>query len=107
MSIRDSSAQGDGPIAGNARREAPEPEPPPERDTGPARRGPSRRILEDTRSFWRGRTGAQVSEEDAREAVRNVTGFFELLARWDQAQDPELHKSSDDDGAQSTNAGRT
>jgi len=45
--------------------------------------GLSQDVVEDTRRFWQARTGERVSDEDAREAVRNVTAFFDLLARWD------------------------
>jgi len=62
--------------------------------------------IAETRRFWTKRTSEQVSDENAREAVRNVTGFFELLAQWHEAQVSELHGSSDND-AQSADAGRT
>ncbi len=76
-----------------------------------AGRGPSRHMLEDTRRFWTKRAAEQVSEENAREAVRGVTDLFTLLAQWDQArgqtQEAELQRPSGSDIAQSTNAGRT
>lgn len=40
-----------------------------------------------TRLFWRDRTGHVLSEEDAREAVANVSSFFSLLATWDTSLD--------------------
>ena len=43
---------------------------------------PSTTTIPNTRRFWQERTGRPVSEEDAQEAVRNVTAFFDLLANW-------------------------
>ena len=40
-------------------------------------------ILAETRRFWQERAGVQFCDEDAREMIHNVTGFFELLATWD------------------------
>jgi len=34
--------------------------------------------------LWSARTGAEISPEDAREAVVNVVGFFQVLSGWDQ-----------------------
>ena len=40
----------------------------------------SRVCLEATQRFWEERTGEHVSDEDAREAIRNVSAFIDLLA---------------------------
>ena len=45
-------------------------------------------FVEHTRGFWSGRTGEQVFSEDAREAIRNVSALFDLLATWDQEFHP-------------------
>ncbi|MCE5239794.1 hypothetical protein LLH23_15105 [bacterium] len=47
--------------------------------------GLSPEVVADTRRFWQERTGEAVSEEDAREIIRNLAGFFDLLHEWDQA----------------------
>jgi hypothetical protein len=40
---------------------------------------------EATARFWSARLGRPVSHEEARQMVANVTGFFDVLARWDTA----------------------
>ncbi|HJN16323.1 MAG TPA: hypothetical protein QGH10_12550 [Armatimonadota bacterium] len=39
-------------------------------------------IVFTTQQFWEARTGSTVATEDAREAVRNVRAYFDLLASW-------------------------
>ena len=46
--------------------------------------GLSPEMTETTQRFWEKRTGEPVSEEDARETIRNVVGFFDLLDQWDR-----------------------
>ncbi|MEN6640953.1 MAG: hypothetical protein ABFE08_00770 [Armatimonadia bacterium] len=41
-------------------------------------------VVEQTRRFWEERTGKHVSEEDAREAIRNMSAFCDLLASWEK-----------------------
>ena len=41
-------------------------------------------IIEQTLNFWGKRTGKDLSREDAREMVVNVSGFFQVLAKWDR-----------------------
>ena len=41
-------------------------------------------IIEQTLNFWEKRTGKDLSREDAREMVVNVSGFFQVLAEWDR-----------------------
>jgi hypothetical protein len=41
-------------------------------------------IIEHTLNFWGKRTGKYLSQEDAREMVANVSGFFQVLAEWDR-----------------------
>jgi hypothetical protein len=45
----------------------------------------SRVCLEATQRFWEERTGEHLSDEDAREAIRNVSAFIDLLASWERA----------------------
>ncbi len=44
--------------------------------------------------FWEERTGEQVSDEDAREAVRSIAAFFDLLAEWDGAEEEQEPKTA-------------
>ena len=39
-------------------------------------------LIEQTRRLWRSRLGRDVSREDARQIVENVTGFFGVLVEW-------------------------
>ena len=46
---------------------------------------PSPEIIEQTILAFKRRTGRAISEEDARQAVENVSGFFRMLQQWDEA----------------------
>ncbi len=46
-------------------------------------------ILKQTMSLFERRTGRAISEEDARQAVENVGGFFRVLQEWAEAEDKE------------------
>src|SRR5262249_13846820 len=53
---------------------------------------PHKTLNERTLDFWQARTSRELTEEDAREIVANVSGFFRLLAEWDRkAQRKESH----------------
>ncbi|WP_187331205.1 MULTISPECIES: hypothetical protein [unclassified Mesorhizobium] len=39
-------------------------------------------LLDRTAQLFEQRTGRQLTREDARQIVENVTGFFRLLAEW-------------------------
>lgn len=43
----------------------------------------------DTIAFWKRHAGFDMSPEDAREAIENLTGFFRLLDQWDRNTDLE------------------
>lgn len=45
--------------------------------------------LEATQLFWGARAGRPLTQEDVRQIVENVGGFFRLLAQWDGAR-PEV-----------------
>jgi hypothetical protein len=45
-------------------------------------------LIERTRNLWQPRLGYDLSREDARQITENVTGFFELLAKWSRAEMP-------------------
>ena len=40
-------------------------------------------FIRETREFWEKRTGQSITDEDAREIIANVTGFFKVIAKWD------------------------
>jgi hypothetical protein len=39
-------------------------------------------LIEQTRQFWQPRTSRLLTQEDARQMVANVTGFFATLQEW-------------------------
>jgi hypothetical protein len=59
-------------------------------------------LIEPTRRFWHSRLGRNVSCEDARQIVENVTGFFAVLAEWSHAE----CCAANDNGAPSTSHDR-
>jgi hypothetical protein len=42
-------------------------------------------LIDATLAVWRPRLGRDLSREDARQILTNVTGFFDLLAEWSRA----------------------
>ena len=57
----------------------------------------SGRLVKQTQRFWQERAGCPVSEEDAREAIRNTSALFNLLAAWDQESQPIPTQSEDEE----------
>jgi len=43
-------------------------------------------LIDRTIELWRQRLQHDLSREDARQIVKNVTGFFTILAEWSQAE---------------------
>ncbi|MDL1878402.1 hypothetical protein FBQ85_25055 [Cytophagia bacterium CHB2] len=43
-------------------------------------------FLRQTASFWQQKTGVAFSQEEARETVENLAGFFRVLAEWENAE---------------------
>jgi len=46
-------------------------------------------LIELTISLFERRTGRVISEEDARQAVENISGFFRVLQEWAEAESGE------------------
>jgi hypothetical protein len=61
-------------------------------------------LIELTRRLLAPRLGRDLSPDDAREAVANVTGFFALLAEWSHSE--ETVAANDNDLASNRRAGR-
>ena len=40
-------------------------------------------LIEETVALWQPRCRRHVSQEEARQMIENVAGFFNLLARWE------------------------
>jgi hypothetical protein len=45
-------------------------------------------LINRTREVWKPRLGRDLSREDARQIVENVTGFFAILIEWSRAAAP-------------------
>lgn len=39
-----------------------------------------------TRQVWQSRVGRDLTDEDARQIMHNVTGFFGVLSEWSRAE---------------------
>jgi hypothetical protein len=48
-------------------------------------------IINQTIAFWGERSGQEFSQEDAREMVANVSGFFLVLAEWERRSTENNH----------------
>ena len=46
-------------------------------------------LIEQTISLFESRTGRVMTEEDARQAVENISGFFRVLQEWAEAEEKE------------------
>jgi hypothetical protein len=53
-----------------------------------ASRAANDNLIDRTRKIWKPRLGRDLSREDARQIVENVTGFFAILAEWSRAEIP-------------------
>jgi hypothetical protein len=61
-----------------------------ESDSTHSRSYPSADLIQHTIRVWEPRLGRPLSEEDARQILENVVGFFRVLHGWDRNQhDPE------------------
>lgn len=64
-------------------------------------------ILDQTRKLWRTRFNIELTEEDARQAVENVVGFFQVLKEWDERGTQTIQESSNGNiGAQANDRSR-
>ena len=43
-----------------------------------------RALYRDTITLWQSRASQPLSDDDAREIIENISGFFEILIGWDQ-----------------------
>ena len=50
---------------------------------------PSQEAIDETRRFWEARTGKKLTDENAVEAIRNITAFSDLLAEWEREANPD------------------
>ena len=45
-------------------------------------------LIDRTREVWKPRLGRNLTREDARQIVENITGFFAILAEWSRVEMP-------------------
>ncbi|WP_049823788.1 hypothetical protein [Bradyrhizobium sp. WSM2254] len=51
-------------------------------------------FLDETIAFWGPKYGRELTREDARQIIENMTGFFKLLHEWDE-EDRRAQKQAD------------
>lgn len=56
----------------------------PSRHIGMEQRDTNQDFPEETLRVWQPRADGCLTEDDAREIITNIAGFFSLLAEWDQ-----------------------
>src|SRR5947208_10574518 len=59
-------------------------------------------LIDRTVALWQRRLGRDLTRENAREIVENVAGFFNTLAKWQQA---EISRSANDNMLPAVHAG--
>jgi hypothetical protein len=47
----------------------------------------SSELIEKTILVFKNQTGRKMSKEDARQAIENISGFFQVLQEWADAED--------------------
>ncbi len=50
-------------------------------------------FIDETVAFWQRRSKRQLTREDGREIIENLTGFFRVLQEWDRAERAARKKS--------------
>lgn len=43
-------------------------------------------FIDETVAFWQKRSKRQLTREDGRQIIENLTGFFRVLQEWDRAE---------------------
>ena len=57
----------------------------------------SEAFIEHTQQLWGRRLGRPVPEDEARQMIRNVAAFFDLLIRWDRESRARQEEAPADD----------
>lgn len=56
-----------------------------------------RQLIEQTKQFWQARAQKSLSDEDAREIIENITGFFKVLKEWQEKEKNRTSSSGEKD----------
>ncbi|MFA7372985.1 MAG: hypothetical protein WC074_05430 [bacterium] len=51
-------------------------------------------FVNETRRFWSDWSGEDITDEDAHEIIRNMTGFFSVLAKWRRQREQREGKNA-------------
>ena len=51
-------------------------------------------FINHTLEFWQKQTPQKLSYEDARQIIANVTGFFEVLSKWERSERNSGYKNT-------------
>ena len=52
-----------------------------------------KQFFEWTKQFWQARAQKKLSDEDAREIIENITGFFKILNEWKEKENDQAGSS--------------
>ena len=63
-------------------------------------------ILEKTIQVWQPLSEKKINEEDAREIIDNVTGFFSILRKWDDEERRKQENERDGSLRNTNNSGK-
>ncbi|MCG3151374.1 MAG: hypothetical protein GEEBNDBF_00645 [bacterium] len=68
---------------------------------------PSPDLIDQTLAVWQPRSPKQLTREDARQILENVTGFFDVLLEWEAAaRTPELDPTNSKPAPSAIKGGR-
>ena len=56
-----------------------------------------KQLLERTKQFWQPYYQKALSDEDARQIIENMTGFFKVLKEWEEKENDQTTSSGKKD----------
>ena len=54
-----------------------------------------KQFLEQTKQFWQPYSKEELSDEDARQIIENMTGFFKVLKEWKEKENDRTTSSGE------------
>jgi hypothetical protein len=58
-------------------------------------------IIDHTISIFESRTGREISREEGRQAIENISGFFRVLQEWDKSEKKIAKRKESLEGSES------
>lgn len=52
-------------------------------------------FIDETVTYWQKQTSRELTREDGREIIENMTGFFRILLEWDRAEQAATRKDEE------------